>query len=347
MTLSPRTIARSIFRWAWLSCISSAFRRTRFMWGSNPSRIPRYPRPPFSSTITFELIRWLRRESGLIIGPRPTHGGDLLKGCRVRRKNAPRSSSPHEVRSPEGFSAVSFGSGWRRSARSFSIFAIWSNPDRSISSKRSRSICPLWKSPSNRANKFFCSASAFSRFAISVCSWSTRLSIVGADGVIAAGSGEIGFSGAALVDCRTDGETLLGICWIALTGGDGTPRGSETRGGPNGGWVAGVCDVPGRTRGTDLRPRAFPVRRKEGKCRGPRRAGRRQHGDPYRTSTGFLGHSRTPRLAPRGQLREVTGYRRSGAQPKTGTRPGTPRRRQSAYAPTDRRAPRRLCCHRR
>src|SRR5438094_3927506 len=82
MTLSPRTIARSILRWDWLSCVSSAARRTRFMWGSNPSRIPRYPRPPFSSTITFELIRWLRRESGLIIGPRPRHGGGVLKGCR-------------------------------------------------------------------------------------------------------------------------------------------------------------------------------------------------------------------------------------------------------------------------
>src|SRR3989442_12694072 len=82
MTLSPRTIARSIFRWDWLSCISSAFRRTRFMCGSNPSRIPRYPRPPFSSTITVELIRWLRRESGLIIGPRRSHGGGVLKGLR-------------------------------------------------------------------------------------------------------------------------------------------------------------------------------------------------------------------------------------------------------------------------
>src|SRR5436309_14828249 len=82
MTLSPRTIARSIFRWDWLSCISSALRRTRFMCGSNPSRIPRYPRPPFSSTITFELIRWLRRESGLIIGPRRSHGGGVLKGLR-------------------------------------------------------------------------------------------------------------------------------------------------------------------------------------------------------------------------------------------------------------------------
>src|SRR6266480_531524 len=82
MTLSPRTIARSILRWDWLSCVSSAARRTRFMWGSNPSRIPRYPRPPFSSTITFELIRWLRRESGLIIGPRRRHGGGVLKGCR-------------------------------------------------------------------------------------------------------------------------------------------------------------------------------------------------------------------------------------------------------------------------
>src|SRR5438445_9954645 len=82
MTLSPRTIARSILRWDWLSCVSSAARRTRFMWGSNPSRIPRYPRPPFSSTITFELILWLRRESGLIIGPRRSHGGGVLKGLR-------------------------------------------------------------------------------------------------------------------------------------------------------------------------------------------------------------------------------------------------------------------------
>src|SRR3989454_1726115 len=86
MTLSPRTIARSIFRWAWLSCISSALRRTRFICGSNPSRIPRYPRPPFSSTITFELIRWLRRESGLIIGPRRSHGGGVLKGLREARR---------------------------------------------------------------------------------------------------------------------------------------------------------------------------------------------------------------------------------------------------------------------
>src|SRR6267143_5416998 len=82
MTLSPRTIARSILRLDWLSCVSSALRRTRFMWGSNPSRIPRYPRPPFNSTITFELIRWLRRESGLIIGPRRSHGGGVLKGLR-------------------------------------------------------------------------------------------------------------------------------------------------------------------------------------------------------------------------------------------------------------------------
>src|SRR5437899_798228 len=117
MTLSPRTIARSILRWDWLSCVSSAARRTRFMWGSNPSRIPRYPRPPFSSTITFELIRWLRRESGLIIGPRPTHGGDLLKGCRVPRANARHSGSHHGFRSPEGFWAVSFGSCWRRAGR--------------------------------------------------------------------------------------------------------------------------------------------------------------------------------------------------------------------------------------
>src|SRR5256885_6115198 len=86
MTLSPRTIARSIWRWDWLSCVSSAARRTRFMWGSNPSRIPRYPRPPFSSTITFELIRWLRRESGLIIGPRRSHGGGVLKGLREGRR---------------------------------------------------------------------------------------------------------------------------------------------------------------------------------------------------------------------------------------------------------------------
>src|SRR5713226_3462826 len=87
MTLSPRTIARSIFRWAWLSCISSALRRTRFMCGSNPSRIPRYPRPPFSSTITFELILWLRRESGLIIGPRRCHGCGVLKGLREDHAN--------------------------------------------------------------------------------------------------------------------------------------------------------------------------------------------------------------------------------------------------------------------
>src|SRR6266513_3963624 len=86
MTLSPRTIARSILRWDWLSCVSAAARRTRFMWGSNPSRIPRYPRPPFSSTITFELIRWLRRESGLIIGPRRSHGGGVLKGLREGRR---------------------------------------------------------------------------------------------------------------------------------------------------------------------------------------------------------------------------------------------------------------------
>src|SRR2546428_10403847 len=102
MTLSPRTIARSIFRWAWLSCISSAFRRTRFMCGSNPSRIPRYPRPPFSSTITFELIRWLRRESGLIIGPRRSHGGGVLKGLReglnapLRLDGATRPLSPED-----------------------------------------------------------------------------------------------------------------------------------------------------------------------------------------------------------------------------------------------------------
>src|SRR5207244_6440231 len=56
------------------------------MCGSNPSRIPRYPRPPFSSTITFELIRWLRRESGLIIGPRRSHGGGILKGLREGRR---------------------------------------------------------------------------------------------------------------------------------------------------------------------------------------------------------------------------------------------------------------------
>src|SRR6266566_3622650 len=82
MTLSPRTIARSILRWDWLSCVSSAARRTRFMCGSNPSRIPRYPRPPFNSTITFELILWLRRESGLIMRPRRSHGGGVLKGLR-------------------------------------------------------------------------------------------------------------------------------------------------------------------------------------------------------------------------------------------------------------------------
>src|SRR3989454_2648339 len=56
------------------------------MCGSNPSRIPRYPRPPFSSTITFELIRWLRRESGLIIGPRRSHGDGVLKGLREARR---------------------------------------------------------------------------------------------------------------------------------------------------------------------------------------------------------------------------------------------------------------------
>src|SRR5437660_7559790 len=86
MTLSPRTIARSILRWDWLSCVSSAARSTRFMWRSNPSRIPRYARPPFSSTITVELIRWLRRESGLIIGPRRSHGGGVLKGLREGRR---------------------------------------------------------------------------------------------------------------------------------------------------------------------------------------------------------------------------------------------------------------------
>src|SRR3989475_10223399 len=86
MSLATRTIARSILRWDWLSCVSSAARRTRFIWGSNPSRIPRYPRPPFSSTITFELIRWLRRESGLIIGPRRSHGGGVLKGLREARR---------------------------------------------------------------------------------------------------------------------------------------------------------------------------------------------------------------------------------------------------------------------
>src|SRR6266571_3588517 len=123
MTLSPRTIARSILRWDWLSCVSSAARRTRFMWGSNPSRIPRYPRPPFSSTITFELIRWLRRESGLIIGPRRSHGGGVLKGLREAGHGercstivtdfgeaaSPRShvrclsTDPRENRSPAGY----------------------------------------------------------------------------------------------------------------------------------------------------------------------------------------------------------------------------------------------------
>src|SRR5919198_1775441 len=89
MTLSPRTIARSIFRWDWLSCVSSALRRTRFMCGSNPSRIPRYPRPPFNSTMTFELMRWLRRERGLIIEASSSERGALLKGLWGRRSARP------------------------------------------------------------------------------------------------------------------------------------------------------------------------------------------------------------------------------------------------------------------
>src|SRR6266571_9179447 len=67
------------------------------MCGSNPSRIPRYPRPPFSSTITFELIRWLRRESGLIIGPRRSHGGGVLKGLREARRGCD-SRQPSRIR---------------------------------------------------------------------------------------------------------------------------------------------------------------------------------------------------------------------------------------------------------
>src|SRR2546427_3391944 len=99
--------------------------------------------------------------------------------------------------------------------------------------------------------------------------------MIGADGAIAAGSGAIGFSGAALVEGGTDGTPLSGIRWIALTDGDGTTRGGETRGGPIGCWTAGPCDVPGRTRGTDLPPRAFPARRKEGTGGGLPRARRR------------------------------------------------------------------------
>src|SRR2546422_10339314 len=76
------------------------------MCGSNPSRIPRYPRPPFSSTITFELIRWLRRESGLIIGPRRSHGGGVLKGLR-EGLNAPlRLDEYTRPLPPEGLGAA-------------------------------------------------------------------------------------------------------------------------------------------------------------------------------------------------------------------------------------------------
>src|SRR3989337_1242187 len=46
---------------------SSAFFRTTFMCGSNPSRMPRYPRPAFSSTRTLELMDWFRSDRGLII----------------------------------------------------------------------------------------------------------------------------------------------------------------------------------------------------------------------------------------------------------------------------------------
>src|SRR2546427_12042596 len=68
--------------------------------------------------------------------------------------------------------------------------------------------------------------------------------MAGADGAIAAGSGAIGFSGAALVEGGTDGTPLSGICWIALTDGDGTTRGGETRGGPIGCWTAGTLRRP-------------------------------------------------------------------------------------------------------
>src|SRR5438552_17699501 len=68
--------------------------------------------------------------------------------------------------------------------------------------------------------------------------------MAGADGAIAAGSGAIGFSGAALVEGGTDGTPLSGICWIALTGGDGITRGGETRGGPIGCWTAGALRRP-------------------------------------------------------------------------------------------------------
>src|SRR3989475_3196870 len=51
------------------------------MWGSNPSRIPRYPRPDFSSTRTFELMDWFKRDSGLIIKTGSAlESGSLLKG---------------------------------------------------------------------------------------------------------------------------------------------------------------------------------------------------------------------------------------------------------------------------
>src|SRR2546427_13222380 len=134
--------------------------------------------------------------------------------------------------------------------------------------------------------------------------------MAGADGAIAAGSGAIGFSGAALVEGGTDGTPLSGICWIALTDGDGTTRGAKRGAGRSVAGLRGPCDVPERTRGTDLRPRAFPARRKEGTCGGLRPAGRRSRGDPFRTSTRFLGHSWAPRRAPRRRLREVTAYLR-------------------------------------
>src|SRR5256886_14636363 len=68
--------------------------------------------------------------------------------------------------------------------------------------------------------------------------------MIGADGAIAAGSGAIGFSGAALVEGGTDGTPVSGIRWIALTDGDGITRGGETRGGPIGCWTAGALRRP-------------------------------------------------------------------------------------------------------
>ncbi len=94
-----------------------------------------------------------RRGSGLIIGTRPTHRGGLrVLGSSVRTLD---SGSRYGLGSPERFSVVSFGSCWRRAARSFSISAIRSNPDRSISSKRSCSIRPFCNSPSNWDSKCF------------------------------------------------------------------------------------------------------------------------------------------------------------------------------------------------